>query len=80
MEFVESGAEVLDMLKLAEYDVVVSDIRMPGMDGLELMTRVKATYPGMIRVALSGQVDLSEVVRKNSETRQLIVFRPFLFH
>ena len=53
--FAESGQQALEMLADESYDVIVSDIRMPGMDGAELLTRVASQYPKMTRIILSGQ-------------------------
>ncbi|WP_031485176.1 response regulator [Maridesulfovibrio frigidus] len=72
IEFAESGEEALDLFDKKIFDVVVSDIRMPGMDGAELLTRLKDEYPGVIRIALSGQVGLSEVVRSIRAVHQYI--------
>ena len=51
------GQEVLEQLKLVHPDVVLSDIRMPGMDGVELMQRLSSTYPDVKIVILSGYSD-----------------------
>ena len=40
-----SGQEVLDQMESARPDVMLSDIRMPGMDGAELMQRLSRDYP-----------------------------------
>lgn len=72
MSFIESGAEALEAFKKGTYDVVVSDIRMPGMDGAELLGRIKDTSPGTIRIALSGQVDLNDVIRSIRAVHQYI--------
>lgn len=69
---VDSGQAALETLGKARFDVVVSDIRMPGMDGAELLNRVKDAYPGTIRIALSGQVDLNEVIRSMRCVHQYI--------
>ncbi|WP_319582434.1 response regulator [uncultured Pseudodesulfovibrio sp.] len=72
MVLVNSGQAALDTLEESRFDVIVSDIKMPGMDGAELLTRVKDFYPGTIRIALSGQVDLNEVIRSIRSVHQYI--------
>jgi DNA-binding NarL/FixJ family response regulator len=72
MVLVNSSQAALEALKKASFDVIVSDIKMPGMDGAELLTRVKDAYPGTIRIALSGQVDLNEVIRSIRSVHQYI--------
>lgn len=57
MTFVDSGDKALACLGLAEYDVIVSDVLMPGMTGLELLSRVMQEHPRVIRVILSGHFD-----------------------
>lgn len=63
MRFAESGEEALDQLRQRPADVVVSDIRMPGMDGIELMERVLEQHPDTVRIAMSGfsSADLSSL-------------------
>ncbi|NLA73927.1 MAG: HDOD domain-containing protein [Deltaproteobacteria bacterium] len=57
--FATSGEEALAMLLKDNYDVVVSDISMPHMNGLELLSRVKELYPDTVRIILSGEPDVS---------------------
>lgn len=52
-----SGQEVLDELERVQPDVVLSDIRMPGMDGVELMQRLSQEHPEIKIVILSGYSD-----------------------
>lgn len=52
-----SGQEVLDRMATVRPDVVLSDIRMPGMDGVELMQRLNRDYPQVRIVILSGYSD-----------------------
>ncbi len=63
MYFVQSGAEALELLRRHEVDVIVTDMRMPGMDGAELLTRVMSEYPRVVRIVLSGYSELEVVVR-----------------
>ena len=55
MSFMTSGTDVLDAMDDKPFDAIVSDIRMPGMDGVDLLTVVRARHPGTVRIALSGQ-------------------------
>ncbi|TAK83813.1 MAG: response regulator [Betaproteobacteria bacterium] len=49
-----SGAEALDRLAREDYDVVYADIKMPGMDGLEVTERIKASRPWLPVVIVTG--------------------------
>lgn len=57
MSFVGSGQEALDVLAMKPFDVLVSDICMPGINGEELLAKVKERHPRVLRIALSGQAD-----------------------
>ncbi len=57
MAFVGSGQEALALLLERHFDVIVSDMRMPGMNGAELLQEVKRKYPAMVRIVLSGHAD-----------------------
>ena len=50
----EDGAKALELLADTFVDVVVSDIRMPGMDGIELAGKLKELYPDILTVIVSG--------------------------
>jgi putative nucleotidyltransferase with HDIG domain len=63
MEFVASGAEAVGFLERGHYDVVVTDMRMPGMDGAELLSIVRDRWPDTLRIVLSGYAELQQVVR-----------------
>lgn len=54
MEFAESGQKALDIMAKTEFDVIVSDMRMPGMDGAQLLEHVVKKYPHIVRIVLSG--------------------------
>jgi HD-like signal output (HDOD) protein len=63
MTFANSGAEALAILAANAYDVIVTDMRMPGMDGAQLLEKVRELYPGIIRIVLSGHTDREAAVR-----------------
>ncbi|HKL82720.1 MAG TPA: response regulator [Desulfobacter sp.] len=49
-----SGQEALDLLEKTKIDVVILDIRMPGMDGIETLKKIKARYPLIEVILLTG--------------------------
>ena len=57
MTFVSSGREALEVLGKKPMDVIVSDLRMPEMDGGRLLAEVKKLHPQIVRIILSGQLD-----------------------
>jgi response regulator RpfG family c-di-GMP phosphodiesterase len=57
-----SGAEALDILKVRMVDLVVSDMRMPEMDGAEFLTKVASQWPETIRILLTGYSDLESTI------------------
>jgi HD-like signal output (HDOD) protein len=63
MEFVPGGAEALTALKASPADVIVSDMRMPGMDGWQLLTEVRKLYPQTVRLILSGHAEATSIMR-----------------
>jgi HD-like signal output (HDOD) protein len=54
MVFVESGPRAIAEIELRPFDVIVTDMRMPGMDGAQLLTIVSERWPEAIRIVLSG--------------------------
>jgi HD-like signal output (HDOD) protein/CheY-like chemotaxis protein len=63
MMFVESGAKALELMAQAPFDVVVADMRMPEMDGVELLKEVMQRYPQTMRLILSGYSDESLILK-----------------
>jgi HD-like signal output (HDOD) protein/CheY-like chemotaxis protein len=57
MVFTESSKQALDILASEPFDVIVSDLRMPEMDGAQLLAEVKSKHPQVVRIILSGQVE-----------------------
>lgn len=63
MVFREGGEEGLAAVTEAPCEVVVSDMKMPGMDGAEFLCNVREQYPGSIRIALWGETDSHMIYR-----------------
>lgn len=67
-----SGEEALVKMERAAFDVLVSDMRMPGMDGAQLLTEVMQRYPHVIRIILSGQSDQETILRSVGPTHMYL--------
>jgi HD-like signal output (HDOD) protein len=63
MEFVSSGEAALLACKQQAFDVVVSDLRMPGMDGAELLGHIRDQFPATARIILSGYSEITLAAR-----------------
>jgi HD-like signal output (HDOD) protein len=72
MVFATSGQEALEILTKSPVDVVVSDMRMPKMDGPRFLTEVMRRFPGIVRIALSGQSDREITLRSVGPTHQYL--------
>lgn len=72
MEFVLGGPEALEAMTHAPFDVVVSDMRMPGMDGAQLLDLVKKRFSQTVRMVLSGQSDKDSILRAIRPTHQYL--------
>ena len=70
--FAEDGFSALEMMKNDSFDIVVSDMRMPGMDGAELLKQVQTLYPSSIRIMLTGQADEESVMRTVGVVHQFL--------
>lgn len=79
--FVESGEEAIAHLQGQPADLVISDIRMPGISGFELLRVVKEKYPSTMRVALSGYTDSRAIYKALEENiAKMYLFKPWDNH
>jgi response regulator RpfG family c-di-GMP phosphodiesterase len=62
-----SGAEALELLESEQVAVVVSDMRMPQMDGATFLSRVRTLYPNVVRILLTGQSDTQSAITAVNE-------------
>lgn len=60
------GEEALEILNDTKIDLLITDHRMPGITGTELLKRVHAMNPGIIRMILSGFIKLDELKEATS--------------
>jgi DNA-binding NtrC family response regulator len=79
MHFANSGAMTLDLLRVQPADIVVSDLRMPGMDGAVLLGHIKREFPRTMRIVLSGYAD-SELFERAWPLAHLMLTKPCEHH
>ncbi len=72
MKFVGSAQAALDSLKSEPCEVVVTDMRMPGMSGAELLEVVQREFPDTIRLILSGQAETESVMKALGVSHQFL--------
>jgi HD-like signal output (HDOD) protein/CheY-like chemotaxis protein len=71
-EFVGTSKDALQLLEERPFDVVVSDLRMPGMDGVALLREVQQRHPHLIRIMFSGHSELEAALRAATVAHQFI--------
>jgi HD-like signal output (HDOD) protein len=72
MEFVAGGVLALARMAQAPFDVIVTDMRMPGMNGAELLNEVMRLHPRTIRIVLSGHADTDLILKCVNSTHQFL--------
>ena len=75
MGFASGGYEAKRMLLEGPWDVIVTDMRMPGTSGQELLTIVQEKYPHMLRIVLSGYSD-REIIMQTTRTAHQYLSKP----
>jgi len=78
--FAKSGEDALEILQREEVHVIVVDMVMPGMGGLELLEIVKKEYPKIVSMALSGYAQPSEAMMAMFEVGVYkFISKPWIF-
>ncbi len=72
MVFVDDGREALKMADNDKFDAIVTDIRMPGIDGVLLLESLVRDHPEMIRIILSGHSDEELILRCAGAAHQFL--------
>jgi HD-like signal output (HDOD) protein/CheY-like chemotaxis protein len=73
MSFSSSGEEAIQILETRPVDVVVTDMRMPRMDGAELLSLVKERFPEVVRIILSGYSEKVMIMKAVRLAHQYLV-------
>lgn len=78
VELANSGQEGLDRLKEEAFDVIISDMRMPEMDGAEFLSQASQELPGTVRFLLTGYSDQEATIKAINEGRiQAYISKPW---
>lgn len=72
MHFASSGHAALEAMQSTPFDVIVCDMRMPGMNGVELLKEVREKFPGAVRIGLSGHTDSEMILEAAGATHQYL--------
>lgn len=72
MYFAAGGKEALSLLAEKQVDVIVSDMKMPGMDGAALLEEVRQRYPQTTRIILSGYSEKELSIRTTGTVHQYL--------
>lgn len=73
----ESGQQALDMLSIDDYHLMLTDIRMPGMDGVALLTRAKKDFPELEVVMMTAYATIDTAVDAIKIGAQDYLVKPF---
>jgi putative nucleotidyltransferase with HDIG domain len=70
--FALSAREGLEYVDKEQFDVVIADMRMPGMDGADFLKEVEQRQPGAVRMILSGYSEMSTVLKSVRHAHQFL--------
>lgn len=74
----ENGVEALDILNSKKIDIVISDIKMPEMDGVELLRNIRRQFPMIRVIMITGYVTLENAMSCVKLGADDIIFKPII--
>lgn len=72
LSFALSGQEAIRLAEQQPFDAVVTDLQMPGMDGIQLLERFRLSWPGTVRITLSGQSEARAILKSIGPSHQFL--------
>ena len=72
-----NGEEALRILEAMQTDVVISDLQMPGISGMELLAKVRQLYPHLVFLVVTGTDDIQVGIRAMQEGADDYLVKPF---
>ncbi len=81
VDYVHSGEEAIEKLKLAKYDIAFLDIALPGINGIETAMKAKELHPALKTIFISGQVEphviMDDLKRSSKGEKVIFLYKPF---
>ena len=77
VEAVESGKKALERLPAKEWDLMLVDLKMPGMDGIQLMDEVRKTHPDMLVIIMTAYATVDTAVKAMKKGAYDYFVKPF---
>ena len=71
-----NGQEAMDKIKAHEYGLVLMDIRMPVVDGVEALTQIKRLRPGLPVIMMTAYTDAAEVEEAFRQGAEAVMYKP----
>jgi DNA-binding NtrC family response regulator len=75
----ESGEQALELLQQFAFDVLVTDLRLPGMDGTAVMEAARDLYPGIVAIVITGHGTVRDAVAAIKQGASDFITKPFQF-
>lgn len=76
VDFAENGQLGLDKLGEKKIDIVISDIGMPVMNGVEMLTRIRQDFPVVRVIMITGYVSQANVLDCMRKGAEMLIFKP----
>lgn len=70
--FASNGHDALEMVCKSEFDIIITDMKMPDMDGSELLRKIDEIQPDTIRIMLSGHSDMQALLKSVKHAHQFL--------
>jgi DNA-binding NtrC family response regulator len=73
----ENGKEAIEKSKTRPYNLALVDIRLPDMDGVQLLTAIKETIPKMVKIIITGYPSLENAIEAVNKGADAYIIKPF---
>ena len=75
----DSGEKALELLDQFAFDILITDLRMPGVDGMRVIEAARERYPGIVAIVISGYGTLKDAVDATKRGASDFIAKPFQF-